>query len=134
MVKNPFNINDPKYIMLSHIITDQDALLPNELISIEPYYQHGLPAAPIFGPGVPEFIYMCDSFHFFRDDQLAQMIYQITDENGFQPVVVADTISNVGPPLWQSHIRQTDFILRSISVIASITYWEFIGWRLTLKV
>lgn len=133
MVVSPFNINDPKYVMLSHIITNQDALLPVELIAIEPYYQHGIPAAPLFGAGEAQFIYMCSSFDFFRDDQLAQIIYQITDENGFQPAVVADTIANVGPPLWQSHIRQTDFILRSISVIANTTYWEFIGWRLTLK-
>lgn len=133
MVKNPFNINDPKYVMLNHIITNQDALLPQELISIETYYQHGIPVAPLFSPGEPQFIYMCSSFHFFRDDQIAQMVYQIEDENGFQPIVVADTISTVGPALWQSHIRQENFILRSIIVIAAITYWEFIGWRLTLK-
>lgn len=50
---NIFNLNDPKYVILDHIIRHID--INNELISIEPYYQHGVPGVPLFGAGDPQF-------------------------------------------------------------------------------
>lgn len=127
---NPFTLDREEYVLFEHISKSID--INEEIIGIDTYYQHGVPAAPLFGFGDPQFIYLAQEFTVFRNDQLAQMSYQVEDENGNKFTVSANSLVAVGPPLWVSKMCQENFLLRVFAVIANIDYWEFVGWRLTL--
>ena len=130
---NLFDINNAKNVLLDHLIRSID--ISWEVISTERYYQHGPPAAPLFSPGAPpiESVFIADEFSCFRNDQLAQMLYQIEDEN-FQNVnVIADSLVAVGPPLWTARMRQEHFIVKNFPIVTNIDYWEFVGWRIWLR-
>lgn len=129
---NIFNINNSEFVLLNHIIKEAD--ISTSLIGIEPYYQHGAPAVPLFGPVLPQFIYLALEFSCFANDQLAQMTYVVEDENGGIFTIIADSLVAVGPALWTARMKQTCFLLRRIVAIANVDYWEFVGWRLTLEI
>lgn len=129
---NIFKINDPEFVLLNHII--QQVHVDKQLIGIEPYYQHGTPGLPLFGPPDPQFIYLALQFTCFRNDQVIQMVYNVEDDAGDSFAVVADSIFSLGPgSLFTARMEQKNFLLRRFSVVANIVYWEFVGWRLTLK-
>ncbi len=128
---NIFNINEPLYVLFNHIAKSQD--LTSELIGVEEHYQNGPPAPPLFSIFNPEFIYLAKQFTVFRGDQFAQMLYNYQDENGNTISVRAQSLVAVGPPLWQSRMSQENFIVGNFSAVANVDFWEFVGWRLTMR-
>lgn len=126
---NIFDMNDQAelYIMFDHLLKTQN------VIAIEPYYQHG----DIVTTGIFEnnanVIYMAIHIHFHRADNLAQMVVVYNDGEGSNETISADSIFKTGvTDNWTSTLNHTLAVIKYIVSATSATTFNFLGFKVTL--
>lgn len=130
---NIFKLGNPEYILLDHLVREVD--IANQIISIVPYYQHGAAVGGIWGGADPQFIYIGQEFSVFTSDDTLQMSYNVFDENGGGfSVLAAQTVIFGGVELFETRMKQMNFICQHLVNVLNIDYAEFVGWQLTLKI
>lgn len=127
--QNIFNLNNQPelYIMLEHLIKTK------EVLTIEPYYEHGSVGAIGIFVNDAKTLYIALQLEFSRSDNQNQMIITYKDDTGNNETIIADSIQDIGAvDSFKANIKYANTIFSYIVSAVSADDYSFIGFKIKI--